>query len=371
MYVEQSTAFEAVLAQGETGLVGTVEVAVQDGDGNTVIGPTTTNIAEEVVAGNPLGIYTWNAPAAPAIVGQYFIVWSPDGLWDPDTTSTPDELVVVAAGESGFLPAIPPPADGGLPTGPCSAWTTTLAVSACCGIDNSTIVDAAVNAASELLFITSGSQFPGLCQDTVRPCVTNDCMFGFQVLSRGHIVGWAGDRWDWDGRACGCRAISEVPLAGPVREVVEVMIDGVVIDPDTYFVRDNKWLVRKDGALWPRCQSLDVDDDAIGAFTVTYTLGKIPPASAQYAARALACEISKSCAPAEGVDCALPFGATRITRQGITIEKTFMKRDKNGVWSTGIPLVDIFLNSFNPHGLQRRAIFFSPSSRQRYGRRVA
>lgn len=368
MYVEQSQPFEAVYAHGDDGLVGTVQVAVQDGDGNTVIGPTTADITEEVVSGSPIGIYTWNAPAAPGVVGQYFIVWSPDGLFDPETMSTPDELTVVEAGASGFLPPIPSPADDGTTVGPCSVWTTSLAVSDCCGIPNSTIIDEAIIVASQLLYPASGNQFPGICQDTVRPCVSNRCGCGFQVLSRGHLVGWTGDCWG-DDRPCGCRPVSEVPLAGPVRSIVEVMIDGVVVDPDTYFVRDNEWLVRKDGAFWPRCQSLDVDDDAPGAFTVTYTLGKIPPGAAQYAARALACEITKSCTGAD--DCALPFGATRITRQGITIEKTFMNRDANGAWSTGIPLVDIFLNAFNPHGLSRRAIFFGPGSRGRYGRRIA
>ena len=368
MYVEQSQPFEAVYADGTDGLVGTVEVAVFDGDGNTVIGPTTTNITEEEVLGTPIGIYTWNAPAAPALVGQYTIAWSPDGTWDPVTTSTADELVVVAADASGFLPPIPSPADDGTAVGPCSVWTTSLAVSECCGITNSTVVDEAIIVASQLLYAASGRQFAGICQDTVRPCVSNTCGCGFQVLSRGHLVGWTGDCWG-DSRPCGCRPVSEVPLAGPVREIVEVMIDGVVIDPDMYLVRDNEWLVRKNGALWPSCQSMDVDDDDVGAFAVTYTTGKIPPGAAQYAARALACEISKSCTGAD--DCALPFGATRITRQGITIEKTFMNRDANGVWSTGIPLVDIFLNALNPHGLQRRAIFFGSSSRQRYGRRIA
>ena len=58
MYVGSSEPFEAVFGDGTPGLVGTVEVAVQDGDGNTVIGPTTANITEEVVSAVPTGVYT-------------------------------------------------------------------------------------------------------------------------------------------------------------------------------------------------------------------------------------------------------------------------------------------------------------------------
>lgn len=366
MYVEQSQPFEAVYAQGEDGLVGTLEVAILDNDGNVVTGPTTTNITEAIVDGTPIGVYTWNAPAAPAALGQYSIVWSPDGTWDAETTSTPDELVVVDASAGGVLPPIPGPAEGGMATGPCSAWTTTTAVAACCGaVEDETVYEDAVAAASEVLYEASGRRFVGLCQQTVRPC-RSDTMCGVQVLSRGHVIGWSGG--NWDGYDCGCSPLSRVKLAGQVRAIVEVKIDGVVVDPDTYRIDEEMWLVRKNDARWPSCQALSYDDTEAGTFSVTYTYGQSPPVMGQQAARELACEIYRACNNDEA--CRLPTGVTRITRSGITIERTFMGRDSDGVWRTGLPLVDLFLNRYNPSGIPRRAVFWSASSRGRYARRA-
>lgn len=358
MYVEASSPFEAVLESGSSGLVGTIEVKIMDNDGVNVVGPSPANITEDGTS----GIYIWNAPAAPGTLGQYTIVWSLDGTFNDDTVAVED-LVVVAA-SAGALPPIPAPAEGGLPSGPCSAWTTNEAVATCCGLEDPDILDAQVAAASELLYEASGRRFSGLCQRTVRPCRSDDCGCGYQVLSRGHLVGWTGDCWG--GYHCGCRADSRVKLAGQVRAIVEVMIDGVVVDPSEYFVREQTYLVRKNGARWPSCQSTDVDDDAAGAFAVTYTYGQTPPVVGQQAARELACEIYKACIGSE--DCRLPTGATRITRSGITIERQFFSVDADGVWRTGLPLVDLFLNRYNPHGLPRRATFWSASSRVRYAR---
>ena len=95
MLIASSAPFEASFGSGQTGLLGTCSVAVLDNDGLTVIGPTVFNITEESVGGTPVGIYTWNCPAAPGTSGQYVIVWSPDGTWNPQTASTPDELVVM------------------------------------------------------------------------------------------------------------------------------------------------------------------------------------------------------------------------------------------------------------------------------------
>ena len=376
MYVEASAPFEAVYAHGGAGLVGTIEVVILDNDGNIVTGPTTTNITEDIVSGSPIGIYTWNAPAAPAPLGQYTIVWSPDGTWDAETNSTPDELVVVAIGSSGTLPPLPVPEDGGLAVGPCSAWTTSLAIAQCTGEVNSNVFDDPIHAASELLYELSGRLFSGICQRTVRPCGNVvDC--GFQILSRGHIVGWSGTNWGGDARPCGCRALDRVLLSGyPVREVTEVKIDGVVVDPTTYRLDEHRWLTRvrdplepDQVLLWPSCQHLDLDDDEEGTFSVTYTYGQSPPMLGVLAATHLAHEMYRACS---GGECALPTGVTRINRQGIVIERlafaTWAFRD--GRWSTGIPLVDAFLSGYNPTGRTRRPTVWSPSTRMRYARPV-
>jgi hypothetical protein len=41
-----------------------------------------------------------------------------------------------------------------------------------------------------------------------------------------------------------------------------------------------------------------------------------------------------------------------------------------GIWRTGLPKVDAFLNTFNPYGIQRRATVWSPARRMQYPRRA-
>lgn len=369
MNVESGRPFEAVYAHGGSGLVPGLEVAVIDNDGNTVIGPTAADIAEQIVDGTPTGIYVWNAPAAPAIIGQYSLVWSPLGDWNALETSV-DELVVVPIGTS-TLPGIPVDEGDELSVGPCSTWTTPAEVVAFCAsedVDSGSdiyLLDEAVIISSQELYAASGKQFAGICENFVRPC-SDGCSCGYQVLSRGHLVGWDGECWG--GYACGCHPEPRVKLAGYVREILEVTIDGIVVDPSLYRVDKNKYLVRTDGSRWPSCQTLELNSDEVGTFAVSYTYGRIPPLMGQMAARQLACEIFKD---SSGLECALPTGVTRVTRQGITFERSFFQRDPDGLWRTGMALVDMFLNTVNPHGLSRRGTFWSPASRGRYARRAS
>lgn len=371
LYVGSAQPFEAVFESGQTGLTGVVQVAVQDNDGNTVIGPTSLNITEEVVNAVPTGVYTWNAPAAPVVLGQYTIAWSPDGSWDPFFVSI-DDLVVVTAPAVGVLPPIPPPIGGGLSPGPASAWTTPEAVAVCCGlgeeVDIQTLVPF-IDEASELLFMFSGRQFYGLAAKYgVRPPCRYGCGCG-QILSRGHIVG------DWWGTESACDP-SRVLLSGyPVREILQVNIDGDVLAPSEYGLQNWRWLVRKNDGVWPRCQDMSLDDTEDGTWSVSYTYGQNPPFSGQAAAAELACELHKACS---GGECALPTGVTRIIRQGIVIEKMAFAAwglQKNtareaGTWRTGLPQVDAFLSAFNPRGLQRRPTIWSPSRHLAYSRRA-
>jgi hypothetical protein len=364
MQQEPSAVFEATYDAGVSGLVGALAVAINDNQNNTVLGPTTVGIIELTIAGNPTGSYRAML-TAPATEGQYTIIWSNDGSFDPGTGGE-DELLVQDTSLS--LPSLGVDVSDSVL---CSAWTTSENVLECCNTDNLgsdiVLLDSAIVGSSELLYLASGKRWAGVCETTVRPCGTDSCLCGLQVLSRGHLVGWDEWRGCWSGFVCGCRAESVVKLAGHVREITEVLIDGEIVEPDTYFVRRNRDLVRKDGALWPRCQSTDVDDDAAGAFAVTYTYGKAPPVMGQLAAAALACEIIKSCQNDES--CALPRGVTRVTRQGITVERSYFVRNRDGVWATGIGEVDYFLNTVNPHGLLRSPTVMSPASRLRYAPR--
>lgn len=357
MDVTAGLPFEAVFESGLTGLVPGVEVAIIDNVGNVVLAASGVGITEQVIDGNPdTGIYAV-VLTAPANEGQYTLVWSTDGSFDQETV-TVESLVVRELGT--VLPPIGIPASG-VSLGPCSMWADINEIGTCCpvvteGVDPFVLIatlTSAMTAASEVLYLASGKQFAGACQRTVYPS-QGECVCGIQILSRGYVI-------QQDGFFNNC---CSVKLPGTVREVTEVTVDGDVVDPDAYEVRERRHLVRIDGSHWPCCQQ----ECAPRSFAVTYVYGKTPPQIGANAALALACEIYKSCPISGSADCALPTGVTRVTRQGITIERTFMQQDAHGVWRTGIAAVDLFLNTVNPAGISRRGTVWSPSSSARYAR---
>ena len=296
--VAQSASFESIYESGESGLLPGLEVAIFDNDGNVVFGPTDSIITENDVGGQPTGVYSANFLAAPATLGQYTIIWSNDGTFDPNAGAGVEDLIVLTAAEAAAsLPAIPTDDDGGLLWGPCTSWATAEEMFDFCSsaVPESSNpeemipqIEATIAAASQFLWAASGRQFAGLCQRTVRPCRTG-CTCDWQVLSRGHIVAspdWSGTgSWLCDGTPCGCSPLSEVKLAGyPVREIIDVRIDGESVSADEYALRERRLLVRLNGARWPACQSMDVGDDDDGAFAVTYTYGQSAPELGKQAA---------------------------------------------------------------------------------------
>lgn len=246
-----------------------------------------------------------------------------------------------------------------LNTGPCEPWTTAAAAVECCtSIADSDLVlfEAAVDEASELLYELSGRRFPGLCEKTVRPCsLTCSC---FQVLSRGHVVGWDGRQWDTGRGGCGCRPVSKVTLTGyPVREILEVTIDGTPVDAAGYRLDRRRDLVRLDGARWPSCQQLGVDDGP-GTFFVNYLYGIAPPLAGVQAANQLACQLALACTDETAEDCDLPPGTARVTRAGITIDiQTLGAFLTSG--QTGLAQIDAFLSVYGRKP-QRPAAVYTP-----------
>ena len=120
---------------------------------------------------------------------------------------------------------------------PCSPWIDGDDVAACCSVETSSgaIFEEAALQASALLFELSGRLYPGECgPKTVRPSCLS-CACGYQILSRGHIVG----PWDYGYPLAGlcdmCLVAcspSRIKLSGyPVQEITEVKIDGDVL-PD-------------------------------------------------------------------------------------------------------------------------------------------
>lgn len=308
----------------------------------------------------PPGIYKWIA------IGTGAVVASNDGTF----------TILEAGGIAGD------PADG--PThGPCNTWINGGDVfefdeALVAGQESAYLLEDAAAIASDVMFAMSGRLFPGICTRTVRPCRTSCGCWGSLSLGLGPWY-WTssyygfGD-WGWyneGGDRCGCETLSKVRLAGyPVREIVEVLIDGVVLPPldgdghPNWRLDSSRNLVRMDSPgppsvvrTWPGCQNLALDAAQAGTFQITYTWGSDVPALGKLAACQLAREIYK----AQTLQaCALPAKAVKVVRQGVTVERVVAFADMIRMGASGLSLVDMFIGTVNPSKARRRSAVYSP-----------
>jgi hypothetical protein len=172
--------------------------------------------------------------------------------------------------------------------------------------------------ASQDLFVSTGSKYTGCCEISFVPCrekcenLRYDEMFApFESNAYGYpsypmlssdtspptfINCWA-CTCDCDTCNCWGGDALELPFL-PAREITEVLIDGVVLDPANYRILESTWIVRTDGGRWPPL-SCDGGDDA---FKITYRYGwDLPPAGKRWLA-SYVCELVKNC---KGLECAL------------------------------------------------------------------
>lgn len=269
--------------------------------------------------------------------------------------------------------------------GPCSVWITGDDVAACCSTSvgsDTALLDLVAAEASMAMWELSGRQFTGLCERTVRPCRDTCGCFG-QSASLGmgpwywSTVYYGGSAGSWRnecGDTCGCSPLSKVRLSGyPVVDITEVKIDGAVVDPAGYRLDKWRYLIRLSdpgppvvARAWPGCQDLSLDDTQAGTFSVSYEYGVDPPQLGKDAAAALACQLWLAC---NGADCKLPTGTTRVTRQGITVERGLLINWFNPQQSTGIVAIDLFLAAYWRNRAWRRPAVWSPDVQQ-FARKV-
>jgi hypothetical protein len=145
---------------------------------------------------------------------------------------------------------------------------------------------------------------------------------------------------------CNCGNVPSVTLEGPVGRIVDVRVDGVALLPSAYRVEDGTRLVRLDGKSWPAC--------AGDNFTVTYLNGYEVDELGEYVGGILASEFYL--ALTDESNCRLPAETTSIARQGISLT---LDRELFPSGTTGIKEVDVYLASWNPHGLKTRPQVYS------------
>lgn len=209
----------------------------------------------------------------------------------------------------------------------------------------------AVDLATFVLFKATAERWPGLADDICWPCARTNVASSWFYPRSSHSSGYGdgGLTWlwasSWGWCTCGlgplCVCLSHVRItlgAWPVNEITAVTIDGVLLDPSTYRLDENRWLSRIDGLTWPAWQNL-----ADPSFIVEFVKGRAPVAGAIAACTIYAMEIAKANL---GEECNLPSRVASIVRQGTTVNFTSVT-DLLANNLTGVPLVDTWIIAAN------------------------
>lgn len=284
----------------------------------------------------------WTSPLTPSIAGTWTYVFTGTGT--------------VAGSETGYVIV-----GGGPRNTLCSPWASVEQMQAVNGIPTTSttdeyVLEQALFAASDLLWRWSGYRYGGICFDTVRPCAQPTYMDAQRSWDRP--LGSGGWGWwipSWGScacqanvhRGCGCQLLSEVELGRmPVRGIVQVRQDGLVLPSTAYRLDDYGWLVRIDGSRFPCCQDFTKNDKTdVNTWAVDFIWGQNPPPSGVQAAVDLAVEFTKAMS---GDDCQIPENVASRIRQGETM--VFLPpqqygRDALGHIRAGIRSVDFFLTA--------------------------
>lgn len=214
---------------------------------------------------------------------------------------------------------------------PCTPWIVGADLPAACTADlpAGITADDLATAAWQVLFPLSGSRYCSSDTEVLPERLGGQC--GCVPGPRAVLDALAG---------CGCVSY-EVVLSGPVTAVGDVTIDGVVVDPASYQLRDGRRLVRVDGVAWPCCAN---QPGEAASFSIAYTRGEPVTQLGVLAAIELACELHKSLT--DDAECKLPSAVQSITRQQLTI--SFNPADVFTDGLTGLPVADLFIVSSNP-----------------------
>lgn len=202
----------------------------------------------------------------------------------------------------------------------------------------------ALESARRSLFRLTAGQY-GACSTTLRPCREDQ---GCRLPSPGVWNG--GTPWHpflVDGafinRVCCCDQCSVQGVVVGSAQVIEVKLDGAVLDPMTHYVIVEHKVVSL-GDPWPTSQDLTRPSTETGTFEITVRRSTPESLLTERAYGELACEFLKAIT---GKKCELPSGVRNIVRQGVSmqIEPSLFPGGR-----TGLRLTDTLIETLNPRG---------------------
>lgn len=244
--------------------------------------------------------------------------------------------------------------------------------------------------AAEILYNRTGQRFGDGCSHTVRPC-RRKCLDGFIDLLRfpggvanstGGWIPYIGPDGEFrNASLCGCRTdchcgseLCQIELPGPIRDITRVDVNGTVLNSACYFSYDARFLILRpdvveqihpdlDVTCWPTCQDLSKPAGQDGTFSVTYSVGLAVPFMAQAAMAEIMNHLASQC---NGCGCGADArqNLQRLSRQGVQLEFA----DAQQVFTDGrigLPLADLFVQTYNPGALPRAMRVLSPDSPKR------
>lgn len=209
--------------------------------------------------------------------------------------------------------------------------------------------------AASVLWALSGRQF-GIFDTVVRPCVQPLWSWPWSTPSYTSYGIW------WDGAGyhtwpCGCvggycrrSGPGAVHLAGPAVDIIEVTIDGTVLDSDQYVLENNVLFRVGAETRWPP-QDLTRPLGYPRTWSVEYLRGTPVPPGVDRLTGALAAEFFNACT---GRKCRLPRSVISLTSDGITTQFNPNQIFDSG--KTGLIEVDTWLAAINPGKLQQSPI---------------
>jgi hypothetical protein len=203
----------------------------------------------------------------------------------------------------------------------------------------------AIETASFVLYKLTGEKYPGISTSTDAITSTLDVDY----MSQPAVIG--GKMYNIP------RNISsgqrELDLRQkPVLSVQSVEVGGEILDPSTYSLRNNAYIVRKSPNLWVLGPTTEI--------LVTYTHGAKPPRAGKAAAIRLANEIILWYIG--DARCSLPERVTSVARQGISYT-ILQPQDFIDQGKTGIYAVDSFIAAANPDKQRKKPAIFRAGTR--------